>query len=421
MIEGLQLKGGSFRQSLFIGSILKGCEFRSVRFDRCDFSGTKLVDCIFDKCSFAPDDFRSCVITNCIFRGCDFRGAQWTGITAEQTKFLTCDFREGSIHENAFNSCELTSCLLTRSSITINCFANCSFHRVNFGDCTALFLFFDTCNFSRCGMNAETVGFTYGLSAEDLGKLQLIHLGRRQAKPSSATSVDDFIATYISRKWSVGVCVLQLNFRRAMPLLALRDLVAVLALSIDREIPFDWDEIRFLVQILERLNREQRLSNRADAYFDRVVSFGHLKISCSLGGNNGNTQRRVFLRSSPCGSLRESGSNGILPLPIMQILVRRTGKCLHFMEARCRAGHCWCGTCRHVSKDGSQSAPILQKMRRSSHDQSSATRVGGRICGNAADTEVYCRCPCQLCGNSFANAGRTYQAEGFSQRVRRLR
>jgi hypothetical protein len=145
-------------------------------------------------------------------------------------------------------------------------------------------------------------------------------------------------------------------------------------------------------------------------------------MSCKLGGKNGdNTQRRVFLRSSPCGGLRRSGSNGILPLPIMPILVGRRGKCLHLVEARCRAGHCWCGTCRYVSKNRSQSTTILQEMRRSSHDQSSTARIGGRICCNATDTEVYCRCPRQLCRNSFADAGRTYQAKGFSQRVRRLR
>ena len=105
----------------------------------------------------------------------------------------------------------------------------------------------------------------------------------------------------------------------------------------------------------------------------------------------------------------------------MQILVGWPGQCFHSLEARRRAGHCGCGTCCHVPKDRSQSAAILQEMRWPSYDQSSSARIGGRICSDVTDVEVQRGCPRQLCRNSFAYAGRTSQAEGFSQRVWRLR
>ena len=137
--------------------------------------------------------------------------------------------------------------------------------------------------------------------------------------------------------------------------------------------------------------------------------------------NGGNTQRRVFLRSCSCGGFRRAGSNGILPLPIMQILVGWPGQCFHPLEARRRAGHCGCGTCCHVPKDKSQPAAILQEVRWPSYDQSSSARIGGRICSDVTDIEVQRGSPRQLCRNSFADAGRTPQAEGFSQRAWRLR
>ena len=258
-LEGLRLSGTNFRQSLFIGAILKGCHFHSVRFDRCDFSGTKFIDCTFQKCSFVPDEIRSCVITKCVFDLCDFRGSQWTGIVTEHTKFTSCDFRESSIRESTFAFCHLSLCRLKRSSVTMDGFSHCWFSEVDFGDCTVLFLFFDECKFSSCRINAETIGFTYGLSPEDLDALEFIYLGRRQAKPRSATLIDDLIANYAARRWNVGACVLQLNFRRAMPLLSLRELAAAFEVTIDREIPLDWDETRFLIQVLERLHAEQRL------------------------------------------------------------------------------------------------------------------------------------------------------------------
>src|SRR5262249_55440117 len=137
--------------------------------------------------------------------------------------------------------------------------------------------------------------------------------------------------------------------------------------------------------------------------------------------NGGNIQRRVFLRSGSCGSFGRAGSNGILPLPIMQVVVSCPGQCFHSLEARRRAGYCRCGTCCHVSKDQIQSTAILQGMRWPSHDQSSYDRIGGCICSDVTHLEVQRGCPHQLCRHSFTYAGRTPQAEGFSQRVWRLR
>src|SRR6478752_3375959 len=73
------------------------------------------------------------------------------------------------------------------------------------------------------------------------------------------------------------------------------------------------------------------------------------------------------------------------------------------------------------SKDQIQSTAILQEMRWPSHDQSSYDRIGGCICSEVAHFEVQPGCAHQLCRHSFTYAGRTPQAEGFSQRVWRLR
>jgi hypothetical protein len=129
----------------------------------------------------------------------------------------------------------------------------------------------------------------------------------------------------------------------------------------------------------------------------------------------------VFLRGSSCGGFRRTGSNGILPLPIVQIVVGWSSQCFYPLEARGRAGHCGCGTCCYVPKDRSQSATILQKMRWTRYGQSSSTGIGGRICSDATDTEICTRGTRQLCRNGFADAGRAPQAKGFSQRVWRFR
>jgi uncharacterized protein YjbI with pentapeptide repeats len=258
-LEGLSFAGTSFRQSLFIGAIVKNCHFREVNFDRCDFSGTTFVNCTFASCRFVPDEIRSCKVANCLFSKCDFRRIQWHGIITEDSKFNECDFRESSIRESEFIFCELSSCHLKRSSVTMNSFSRCKFYQVNFGDCTALFLFFMQCEFDSCRINAESIGYTYGLSNNNLASLAFIYLGRPQKKPPSAMLIDDLTTTYVSRKWYVGACVLELNFRRRMPLLSLRSLIHALNMTIEQQMLLDWDEIRFLVKVLEQLYVEERL------------------------------------------------------------------------------------------------------------------------------------------------------------------
>lgn len=108
-------------------------------------------------------------------------------------------------------------------------------------------------------MNAETLGFTYGLSIANLDALDLMYLGRRQEKPKGVDFVETLISNYWDRKWYVGACALELNFRRAMPLIAIRRLVFALDEVMKQSLPFDWDELRFLIQVLDRLRTENRL------------------------------------------------------------------------------------------------------------------------------------------------------------------
>ena len=87
-----------------------------------------------------------------------------------------------------------------------------------------------------------------------------------------------------------------------------------------------------------------------------------------------------------------TGSNGILPLPIMQVLVSCPGYCFHPLETRRHAGYCGCGTCCHVPKDQIQSTAILQEMRWPSHEQPSYDRIGGCICSDVTHLEVQPGC-----------------------------
>jgi Pentapeptide repeats (9 copies) len=249
----------SLELSLFTGAILERCRFSKVSFDRCDFAGTKFIDCTFTQCSFVPVEVRSCFFKWCKFNLCDIRGSQWASTQVEDTIFETCDFREATIRETVFSNTKVRRCNFTRDSITLDRFSRCSFQQVDFGDCTALFLFFDNCRFSECRFSTECIGYTYGLSIENLRSFELTYLGEPQEKPTSEDLVAALLTNYSERRWFVGVCALELNFRRQSPALSLRGLVSRLEPEAAVNKRVDWDELQFLSLILQRLRSENRL------------------------------------------------------------------------------------------------------------------------------------------------------------------
>lgn len=258
-IVGQTHRSDDYRQSLFIGTSIQDCRFAAVSFDRCDFSGTKIVNCDFENCSLAPDDFRACLIVGSRFKNCSFKGSLWHQMDVKGGIFEECDFRESSIRESHFSQSHFVKCRFRKSSITLNEFTACAFGDVNLGDCTALFLIFNACQFDRCRINAETIGFTFGLSEANLNALGLIYLGKRQRKLPTPDLVGALLETYENRQWNVGLCVLQLNFDRAAPLVAIRRLVDRTIAHFDRALPLDWDEYRFVVDVLDKMSAQGRL------------------------------------------------------------------------------------------------------------------------------------------------------------------
>lgn len=258
-ISNLTVAGKSLELSLFTGTILEKCHFERVNFDRCDFAGTKFVDCTFVDCSFIPVEVRSCFLSGCTFRSCDLRGSQWTSTLTNDTTFDSCDFREATIRETVFSNSKLLKCNFSRNSITLDRFNGCLFSEIDFGDCTALFLFFDKCEFDRCRFSTECVGYTFGLSLEAIQSSELTYLSQSQAKPTEGDLVDALIANYLERHWFAGACALELNFRRLSPFISLRNFVSRIGPEAAQHKRVDWDELQFLTLILQRLRTENRL------------------------------------------------------------------------------------------------------------------------------------------------------------------
>src|SRR5579863_2989219 len=116
--------------------------------------------------------------------------------------------------------------------------------------------------------------------------------------------------------------------------------------------------------------------------------------------SNGKIFWRVFLRCCSIGSLRGTGSNGLLSLPIMPFVVGWTGQCFYPLETRHRKDRGRGRACWHVSEDAGEPAAILQEVRGPSNDQSSSAGIGGRILGHTAYAQIHPGRPRELCRDS---------------------
>lgn len=258
-IAGLRIEGKSFEMSLFTGAVLEDCHFQNVNFDRCDFAGTKFVNCTFDHCSLVPAEVRSCFLNSCKFNDCDLGGSQWAATQVERCTFLNCSLVSATIRETIYVETTFTRCDLKKGSITLNKFTSCQFDEIDLGDCTALFLFFDHCDFARSRFSTECVGYTYGLTRENLESSSLTYLGNPIRTQGNTQLVSMLLESYLDRHWYVGACALELNFRKLSPAHSLRLLTQRLEPDIAHNKRMDWDELQFLSTVLERLNEEGRL------------------------------------------------------------------------------------------------------------------------------------------------------------------
>src|SRR5688572_16278005 len=135
------------------------------------------------------------------------------------------------------------------------------------------------------------------------------------------------------------------------------------------------------------------------------------------GGDYG-SRGKLLLRCCPTGGDRRTRGNGLLSLPILPVLVRRTGERFQPLEARGGAGYRRRGAGGHLPEDAVQPAAILREMRRTPDGQPSDHRSRGRVCRDNSHPQLRSGCSLQLRRDGTADAGWFAKAAGFPGRGR---
>lgn len=211
-INELDLKGLSFKHSLFTGAIISDITVENLDFSRCDFAGTIFNNCEFKDCTFSRSGFRSSQINKSKFYNCDL----------SLINFSDCNFNEVDFIETSFFNSRIKDSILTETNfyhanfeslgLILNQFSKCHFENTALGNCTVLLLEFNEVTFRKCKIAAESVGYIYGITKNNLEELSYLYLGENQEYSDKSNIINDFLVTYKDRKWPLAIFIHSINF-----------------------------------------------------------------------------------------------------------------------------------------------------------------------------------------------------------------
>src|SRR4051794_33530854 len=206
------------RQSIFPGVIFRGCEITRCDFSRSDFEGVRFEKCKITESSFENCDIRSTLFADCDIENCNFNGVYFSDNIVKGGRLRFTSFDQATMTENQFNSVRISGISNARSTMLHNDFLHSELDDTKLGDCTVLYSYFQDCSFTRFGINADSLGLSFGLTLKDLQTADLIFLGRDEQKPIDSELVDQLIAEFEARQWGLHSIIVRLNFRRIDPL-----------------------------------------------------------------------------------------------------------------------------------------------------------------------------------------------------------
>jgi uncharacterized protein YjbI with pentapeptide repeats len=258
IFAGAILDGLVARQSIFPGAVFRNCEIINCDFSRSDFEGVRFEKCKLDGSSFENCDIRSSLLADCEVRNCKFEGAYFSDNIIRNGILENIVFDHATMIGNEFVYVCITNMTNERSTILHNDFICSELSDVKLGNCTALYSYFQACQFSRFSINADALGLSFGLKSADLENAGLIFLGRDEGKPVTAGLADELIKEFQSRGWALHSIIAKLNFGRIEPLSGWLALFEFLKNSIT-DGRARLDDISFVLHVADRVAQEQQL------------------------------------------------------------------------------------------------------------------------------------------------------------------
>ena len=197
------------KSSLFYGTIVEENYWENVSIDNSDLEALKLLKTTIKKSSFANADIHSLLATNTDFYNVTFEDADITDCTFINCKFINCNFKGVALKECEFKNCILNKPIFSDGSYTLNSFFNCNL-KDTFLKNVFYYTYFSNCSFEKVTMEAYLLGYTHGLTIDNLETLTYLFMGE-SCNCSYQKICRDILAIYKNRQMIINQGILYLS------------------------------------------------------------------------------------------------------------------------------------------------------------------------------------------------------------------
>lgn len=166
----------SAKSALFNGTIIENNSWHSVDLTNSDIETTRILKTDIQNCYFDNTDIHSIWAIDTIFQNTSFHGANIVDCTFINCKFINCDFSNVTLNDCTFRQCELSDINLLDGSFTMNIFNTCQLERMCFKN-VFYYTHFNQCRFNNVTFEAYLLGYSYGLTLENMSSFQYLFMG----------------------------------------------------------------------------------------------------------------------------------------------------------------------------------------------------------------------------------------------------
>lgn len=162
--------------SLFHGTIIEKNYWENVRIDNSDLEAMRIVHTIIKNSSFKNSDIHSLLVTHTDFYNISFQETDISDCTFIECSFVNCDFSGATLKENQFEECIFDTPVFIGGSYIMNSFINSSLTNTCLKN-VFYYTYFGNCEFKKVIIEAYLLGYSYGLTLNNLEELSYLFMG----------------------------------------------------------------------------------------------------------------------------------------------------------------------------------------------------------------------------------------------------
>ncbi len=168
--------GDIANSSLFQGTIIEKNYWKDVSISNSDLEATRIIHTTVINSMFTNADIHSLLATNTVFCNVSFQYSDITDCTFVDCQFINCSFEGATLKDSEFRNCILEKPLFLNGSYIMNSFSRCDFKSTCLKN-VFYYTHFSECVFKDVSIEAYLLGFTYGLTINNLETFTYMLMG----------------------------------------------------------------------------------------------------------------------------------------------------------------------------------------------------------------------------------------------------